>query len=190
MQKTFKNKPFFLDFQKKLIHKQFTFIHTLYMFQYQKNAHGGVKAFTFYPNNANLVDDKTKERKFPHFVDCRCEFTNDIMTQPLSLTLSFISKIDYLEQSNEFFTIAITDKANQVYKFVFLKEIFCCDYISTPHYELEKEIKPEPEKVKIREQINQFIRAIHDNGDLELSVVKNKNLMNYFCQVKNWCDFS
>jgi hypothetical protein len=69
--------------------------------------------------------------------------------------------------------------------------MFCCDYTGTPHYELEKQnIKAEPGKVKIRERINQFIRAIHDNGGLELNIVKDKNLMKYFCQVKNWCDFS
>ena len=146
------------------------------MFQYNKNANGGVKSFTFYPNNKNNIQ----------FVHCRLS-SDDIICQPLHLSLSFISKIDYLKQDDHFFIISITDKNSDIYKFVFLKEMFCCDFTATDS-QVETICKVDEEKLKIKNQVWEFVQSIHNNYALSLNIVKDKNLIQYFCHIENWAN--
>lgn len=91
------------------------------MFQFQTNADGSFKAFTFTPCDTAL---------FPSGI--RCYKNNEFQQYPLMLKRSYISKIDikqsYLSKvEGHTFCIIITDGSNDVYTFEFRKIDFCCE---------------------------------------------------------------
>ena len=91
------------------------------MFQFQQNADGSFKAFTFTPCDTAL---------FPSGI--RCYKNNEFQQYPLMLKRSYISKLDvsntYLNNTGQQnFCIKITDGSNDVYTFEFRKMDLCGD---------------------------------------------------------------
>lgn len=90
------------------------------MFQFQKNADGSFKAFTFTPCDTAL---------FPSGI--RCYKNDEFQRYPLMLKKSYISKIDISKsyfsngEDGKTFNIVITDGSNDRYLFEFRKQDFC-----------------------------------------------------------------
>jgi len=128
-------------------------------FQYQRNANGICKSFTYYPEA----------------LDCRkglislWSATDDLSAQPVQMKTSFISKITNLQQDDKFVKIAITDGENEKHIFAIYKEYICGE---------------NEEAVKSREIVNEFLQAIYTNPSVSLNVKKNeRDGMEYWCQI-------
>jgi hypothetical protein len=73
-------------------------------FQYQRNANGICKSFTYYPETFH----------YKKGLISLWTATEDLIAQPVQIKTSFISKITNLQQDNEFVRLVITDGENEI----------------------------------------------------------------------------
>ena len=135
-------------------------------FQYQKNANGICKAFTYYPTTFN--QDKALISLWTD--------KGDLIAQPIHIKTSFISKITNIQQDDKFVKIAITDGENEKHIFAIYKPYFC-GYVDGQSIQNE-------EAVESFDIINEFLQAIYMNPMISLKVEKTeRDDVQYFCQI-------
>lgn len=135
------------------------------MFQFQKNADGSFKAFTFTPCDTSL---------FPSGI--RCYKNNDFQQYPLMLKRSYISKIDirqlYLsnKEDGQTFCIIITDGSNDIYTFEFRKKDFCSEYTVRLPQEMYNKENATPNEVIAKQYLEFLIQTIFDDRNLYIEI--------------------
>ena len=137
-------------------------------FQYQRNANGICKSFTYYPETLNQ-----KKGLISLWSD-----SGDLIAQPtlIQIKTSFISKITNLKQDKDFVKIAITDGENEKHIFAIYKPYICGSLDN-------QDIKNE-EAVKSLEIVNEFLQAIYTNPTVSLNIEKTeRDGMEYWCQI-------
>jgi hypothetical protein len=135
-------------------------------FQYQRNANGICKSFTYYPEALH----------YKKGLISLWSANDDLIAQPVQIKTSFISKITNLQQDNDFMKIAITDGENEKYIFAIYKKYFC-------GYSAEQNVKNE-EAIKSLEIVNEFLQAIYTNPGVSLNIEKTeRDGMEYWCQI-------
>lgn len=145
-------------------------------FQYQRNANGICKSFTYYPstfhhNGNSLISLWTDN--------------DDLVAQPFSIKTSFISKISSLKQSNDFFKVVIIDGENEKHIFAINKSLLCSDFIASIPEPSYKPTKEELALDKNLEIVNEFLQAIYCNPRVYLNIenLSNNADLQYFCKI-------
>jgi hypothetical protein len=130
-------------------------------FQYQRNANGICKSFTYYPNTTH-DDGNTLISLWTS--------NDDLVRQPLSIKNSFISKITSISQDNDFCKIAIIDGENEKHIFAINKRLFCSNFTANLP---EIEYKPTEEDLIFaanREIVDEFLQAIYAEPRIHLKI--------------------
>ena len=137
------------------------------MFEFQKNADGSFKAFTFTPCDTPL---------FPSGIRC---YQNDEFQQfPIMLKKSYISKINVRESSfsnkeeGQTFIITMIDGSNDKYVFEFRKQNFCSQYtVKSPENMYNKQ-NGIPNEVFAKEHLEFVIQTIFNDKSLCITINK------------------
>lgn len=139
-------------------------------FQYQRNANGICKSFTYYPNTSHSDGNTLISLWTDRY---------DLVNQPLSIKNSFISKITNIRQDDDFVKIAIIDGENEKHIFAINKRLICSDFtviLPAPEY---KPTEQDLVFAKNCEIVDEFLQAIYADPRIRLKIeIVNDN---YIC---------